>query len=907
MDLAKASLFSLSICFAFFGLTEKVSFGQKPLPAEKEGHEGTVYSAAFTKDQQRVVSGGADQTARIWNIADGRELAKYVGHQGPVLSVSVSPSGRLLATGAQDGSIRIWDIPQLNPIATYSAHQSEPRKIILSSDGTTLFSAAEDKQCIGWQTNDGKVAFQVASPDVGFTSLALRPDQFEIAVANANGSIGLYRSLDGKLLKRINGHNSPIQALFYSSNNSSPISIDENGIIRTWQVPPVEDKVLRETGGPLPISATTEDRQWTISAQQPGKKPNLLITNGVDGSPVGQFYELDAAVNGLSIAADKSRAITVGADKILRIWDITGNGFPQILELPITDERAITIFRTGNQQIFIGENNKLRLVNLADQKEVRSYEGADARIAQLFVTNDQIVSALENGKVLAWNIESGNQTAKTERPSQLTAAALSRDGTKLAIFTADKGGVVWDLPQNKIICEIQQLPAPGTKVQFDNEGNRIVFGYADSIAVQKLTEKAVLQSWEIPGDAPVDLSFASEPQYVLVATKNGQIRRFGISALQAGRIDGFLADAVQANGNNWLVVRSETHVRIYDLQTYSIVREFAATEEGAKLTSLAVRSDSGQLATGRDDGTVELWNPNSGESLGKIKFPTKVSSLAFSYDNQLLAAALGSKEIRVVQIATTEREEQLPLQLQQEPTSIQFSRDNKHLFVGTKAGGIEFWPIAMKKELRSLNGHNGAVNTLAFTPDGKYLVSGGNDRTVRVWDPIAGQQRFNLNSHQRAVFSVNVSKDSSLAVSTGGDSAVVMWDLIGGRQIKQVGLKSEEMYAVAIHEDRKRVAVGGVDLKLRMLDLLGGKEAYSVPAHKDFLQSLSFSPSYLRIVTCGYGGSIAIWNAENGTKLWESKLPSFASQISYDAEGKRLLAACGDGRCYVIDIPAEAQ
>jgi len=35
--------------------------------------------------------------------------------------------------------------------------------------------------------------------------------------------------------------------------------------------------------------------------------------------------------------------------------------------------------------------------------------------------------------------------------------------------------------------------------------------------------------------------------------------------------------------------------------------------------------------------------------------------------------------------------------------------------------------------LRSLNGHSGAVRSLAFSPDGKRLAAGSDDNTVDVW------------------------------------------------------------------------------------------------------------------------------------------------------------------------------
>jgi WD40 repeat protein len=39
----------------------------------------------------------------------------------------------------------------------------------------------------------------------------------------------------------------------------------------------------------------------------------------------------------------------------------------------------------------------------------------------------------------------------------------------------------------------------------------------------------------------------------------------------------------------------------------------------------------------------------------------------------------------------------------------------------------------LKKELATLKGHDGIVNSVSFSPDGKYLASGSNDGMIKLW------------------------------------------------------------------------------------------------------------------------------------------------------------------------------
>tara|TARA_B100000029_G_scaffold376681_1_gene371284 strand:- start:191 stop:391 length:201 start_codon:yes stop_codon:yes gene_type:complete len=38
------------------------------------------------------------------------------------------------------------------------------------------------------------------------------------------------------------------------------------------------------------------------------------------------------------------------------------------------------------------------------------------------------------------------------------------------------------------------------------------------------------------------------------------------------------------------------------------------------------------------------------------------------------------------------------------------------------------------KELHTLKGHTGYVNSVAFSPDGQRIVSGSWDKSVKIWD-----------------------------------------------------------------------------------------------------------------------------------------------------------------------------
>src|SRR5262249_5498256 len=66
-----------------------------------------VRALAFAPDGKRLLSGGADGAARLWDVA-GQEL-RVLTHGGPVTAVAFSPAGDRAVTGGEDRSVVVWD------------------------------------------------------------------------------------------------------------------------------------------------------------------------------------------------------------------------------------------------------------------------------------------------------------------------------------------------------------------------------------------------------------------------------------------------------------------------------------------------------------------------------------------------------------------------------------------------------------------------------------------------------------------------------------------------------------------------------------------------------------------------------------------------------------------------------
>ena len=58
-----------------------------------DGHKDVIQSVAFAADGHRALSGSADKTIRLWDVAAGKELQRLEGHEDGIRSVALESTG----------------------------------------------------------------------------------------------------------------------------------------------------------------------------------------------------------------------------------------------------------------------------------------------------------------------------------------------------------------------------------------------------------------------------------------------------------------------------------------------------------------------------------------------------------------------------------------------------------------------------------------------------------------------------------------------------------------------------------------------------------------------------------------------------------------------------------------------
>jgi hypothetical protein len=87
-------------------LWDAVSFAQ---PRVLAGHTDQIRCLAWSPDGACLASASDDSSAKIWEVANGKEINSLFGHASSVYAVAWSPDGKRVVTGSWDFSVKIWD------------------------------------------------------------------------------------------------------------------------------------------------------------------------------------------------------------------------------------------------------------------------------------------------------------------------------------------------------------------------------------------------------------------------------------------------------------------------------------------------------------------------------------------------------------------------------------------------------------------------------------------------------------------------------------------------------------------------------------------------------------------------------------------------------------------------------
>ena len=285
-----------------------------------------------------------------------------------------------------------------------------------------------------------------------------------------------------------------------------------------------------------------------------------------------------------------------------------------------------------------------------------------------------------------------------------------------------------------------------------------------------------------------------------------------LKATLEGHTDLVWSVAFSPNGQTLASGSQDRTIRLWNPNNGNLKRTLRGHRDA--VNSIAFSPDGRTLASGSWDGTIRLWNPNNGNLKRTLTGHTDgISFIAFSPDGQALASASGDQTIRLWNPNNGKLKRTL-IGHTGRVASIAFSPDGQTLASASGDQTIRLWNPNNGKLKRMLTGHTGDFSRIMFSPDGLALASGNQDGTIHLWNPNSGKLKRTLAHRTGGLKPVVFSSDST-ALLIGGHG-ISIWNMHAGEYKKPLVRDITEFLSVVFSPDGQMVASGSTDNKVRL-------------------------------------------------------------------------------------------
>ena len=419
------------LSFAGFVKVWEVESGKELL--SYVAHSLWAYSLAWSHDGKRLVTGGGDNVATVWDADTGRKLQNLWGHTKSVHAVSFSPSpgSEKIATASVDGLIKLWGAESGQELATFRKSSTGPIwSLAFRPDGKRLATSGMDFSIEIWDAARPP-DYHVQYGDIYF--LAASPDGRSIAgggqFAGAGATVWGLRTertfdrISSKNRFTFTGHTG-IHALAFSTDGRAASA----SATTDFAAPP-------KPARPLDIPRIGVIKVW----------------NTTTGKEETTFQGHTEQIHALAFSPDGKLLASGTKDGLVKIWDIAARKELLTFNKHKGSVSSLAFRRDG---LLASASNDVILWDPLTGKEHFTYRGHRSAVLSVAFSPDgnRIASAGavgtaidRTGQVKVWAVDGGTELLTlTGHAGQIRHVTFSPDGRRLATAGNDGTVKVWD-------------------------------------------------------------------------------------------------------------------------------------------------------------------------------------------------------------------------------------------------------------------------------------------------------------------------------------------------------------------------------------------------------------------------------------------------------------------------------
>ncbi len=650
---------ALGLVLSFAGKAQSPS--DRPLPNEFQSYLAHIAAAATSLQLHDTAAAkrwlaGAPVRYRDWewrylSASAEQSTGIFAKEQAAVTAIAVSPDGKFVATTSSD-------------------------KVV------TLFNAATKAEI--WRAVDEKLVPM---------SVAFSPEGKQVAIGYSGHLVRILDLARGAETRSLQGSGRGITAVTFNPDGkwlaACSWKLDAarkvQGVVEIWDAATGASMMQLQYGvKPLTAIAFSPDGKYLAVGGWEVQKTVAFWEVGKWGEPAildSEATDAYKAVQAIAFSSDSKLLAAGGKDSVARIWEIGTRKLKHVL---------------GGR-------------GWGHSKWVNSVAFSPDRKTLATVSTDQTLRL--------WDVESGNERSLLHgHTKDVRAVAFASNGKTVYTAAGDKTVRTWDVGDGTT-SGVWTYPGTVYGIGFDSYGSlAVTAGWLGRITVRDAGTGRVMQEWPAHEQSSNAVAFSADGRRLASVGNDSKVKIWDtgsqreLHAFTQPPGEQLISIAFSPDGARVVSAFGANQAKVWDVES-GTVRLTLNHPNG--VTCVAHSLDGKRIATGGKDGSVILWDAETGVSVGTLRPHTAaIATLAFSRNSQWLLAASGDRTASVSN-------------------------------------------VAQRKVVRVLSGHDEAVNCANFSPDGNRVVSVSEDQTLKIWDTGTGVEiltRPLTEAAYRAVF-----------------------------------------------------------------------------------------------------------------------------------------------------------
>lgn len=465
---------------------------------------------------------------------------------------------------------------------------------------------------------------------------------------------------------------------------------------------------------------------------------------------------------------------------------------------------------------------------------------------------------------------------------ELNDIKFTPDGNRVAVAT-DIGIWIYDAHTRKELALLTGHTSRVTAIDFPADGSFLASGSFDG----------TVRLWNID----------TGEQTAVFAGHRGSIGNIAVSPDGKTVVSGGTWDTTiilwDVETGKQIKRHSKYHDNLFRRLKIYFDRSTTLSDSNA-IEALAFSPDGKTFASGHRDGTLRLWEAETGRKLSTVGDHKRVviDSLAFSSDGKKLVSCTRTQEI-LLHTFQNGRHHSRHIHYVPFPKNLVFSPDGNNLFgigyMGQDTIGrqphIHKWNVNTGGLVMSTpTPHTYQIKSLTNSPDGSTLLTGGWGDTIVSWNPVTLEHSTFTTGHATVGRTLQFSPDAKVLNTISGKNNLKFLDTETGVEISAPKQKSDSIKQkpttsqrhISAEYIKKRTAI-------RIFDIETGTDMYHITKHKGNIWWYSFSPDRKTLATAGEDMTVRLWEVSTGKELL--MIPTYSRMpvtITFSPDGKTL-------------------